>query len=73
MPCVLPVLSLKVLVFAKREWIAKVLALGALYSLGVVVGFLPLAGLLLFLRSGGETLGWDSICSRRAWWRCFPC
>jgi thiol:disulfide interchange protein DsbD len=60
MPCVLPVLSLKVLDLAKKGGMdrKKVLAHGALYSLGVVVSFLALAGLLLFLRSGGETLGW---------------
>ncbi|QQS05658.1 MAG: thioredoxin family protein [Fibrobacterota bacterium] len=60
MPCVLPVLSLKVLDLAKKGGFdrKKALAHGALYALGVVLSFVGLAGILLFLRSGGETLGW---------------
>ncbi|MES2993021.1 MAG: thioredoxin family protein [Pseudomonadota bacterium] len=59
MPCVFPVLALKVLAFAqpgqrRRQRIGAGLA----YTAGVVVSFLALAGLLLALRAGGEQLGW---------------
>lgn len=57
MPCVLPVLSIKVLGFiqAPRDIIRRH---GLLYGAGVVVSFLVLAGLLISLRAGGEKLGW---------------
>ncbi|MEO1081921.1 MAG: protein-disulfide reductase DsbD [Pseudomonadota bacterium] len=57
MPCVLPVLSLKVLGFAmacpeERH------RHGQLYSLGVVLSFLAIAVVLLSLRSTGQAIGW---------------
>jgi thiol:disulfide interchange protein DsbD len=59
MPCVFPVLSLKVLGFAAHAGDRRsVLAGGLAYTLGVVLSFLALAGLLLALRAGGEQLGW---------------
>lgn len=59
MPCVFPVLSLKVLGFAahaddRGTRIASALA----YAGGVVLSFVALAALLLGLRAGGEQLGW---------------
>lgn len=59
MPCVFPVLSLKVLGFAahaddRGTRIASALA----YTGGVVLSFVALAALLLGLRAGGEQLGW---------------
>jgi len=59
MPCVFPVLSLKLLSFAqpgqrRRHRVAAGLA----YTAGVLVSFVALAGLLLTLRAGGEQLGW---------------
>jgi len=60
MPCVLPVLGLKVLALAQsaqkslRERRRETLAFGA----GVLVSFWILAGLLLVLRAGGQGLGW---------------
>jgi thiol:disulfide interchange protein DsbD len=57
MPCVLPVLSIKVLGFAgKRE--ATRHRSGLLYAAGVLVSFWLLAALLLGLRALGEELGW---------------
>ena len=60
MPCVLPVLSLKVLSFVRhsseeggRPW-----RHGVAYTVGVVGSFLALAGALLALRAGGEQIGW---------------
>ncbi|MGI9153093.1 MAG: protein-disulfide reductase DsbD family protein, partial [Rubrivivax sp.] len=59
MPCVFPVLSLKVFGFtAHAQDRRAVLAGGLAYTGGVVVSFLALAGLLLALRAGGEQLGW---------------
>ena len=59
MPCVFPVLSLKVLALAQhagtpRERWSSALA----YTAGVVLAFLALAGLLIAARAGGEQLGW---------------
>jgi thiol:disulfide interchange protein/DsbC/DsbD-like thiol-disulfide interchange protein len=59
MPCVFPVLSLKVLGFASHASDKRGLLLGgAAYTAGVVLSFVALAALLLALRAGGEQLGW---------------
>jgi len=59
MPCVFPVLSLKVMGFARHADDRRGLLAGGLaYTAGVVLSFLALAGLLLALRAGGEQLGW---------------
>ena len=58
MPCVFPVLSLKVLGFARGGDRRTVAAGGLAYSAGVMLSFVALAGLLLGLRAGGEQLGW---------------
>lgn len=60
MPCVLPVLSLKIFDFVKRsgESRIKVFSHGLVFTAGVLVSFWILAGLLLVLRRGGEQLGW---------------
>jgi thiol:disulfide interchange protein len=59
MPCVFPVLSLKILAVtqhaddARQRWISALA-----YTAGVVLSFLALAGLLIAARAGGEQLGW---------------
>jgi thiol:disulfide interchange protein/DsbC/DsbD-like thiol-disulfide interchange protein len=59
MPCVFPVLSLKVLGFAGHAHDRRALLGGGLaYTAGVVASFVGLAALLLVLRAGGEQLGW---------------
>lgn len=60
MPCVLPVLSLKIMGFVKQagEDRKKVLRHGMAFTVGVVASFWILAGLLLILRASGEFLGW---------------
>ena len=59
MPCVFPVLSLKVLGFASHAHDRRALVLGGVaYTTGVVLSFVGLAALLLVLRAGGEQLGW---------------
>lgn len=60
MPCVLPVLSLKVLKFfghggrdnaaARRSFV--------LAATGIIVSFLAIAGFLVLLRQGGDSIGW---------------
>jgi thiol:disulfide interchange protein len=57
MPCVLPVLSLKVLGLLEAGP-AAIRAHGWFYSAGVISSFLALGGLLLGLRSAGFALGW---------------
>jgi len=59
MPCVFPILSLKVLGFAGHAHSRRALAAGGLaYTTGVVLSFVVLAGLLIALRAGGEQIGW---------------
>ena len=59
MPCVFPVLSLKVLGFAAHAQQRRALLTGGLaYTAGVVASFLALAAVLIALRTGGEQLGW---------------
>ena len=58
MPCVFPVLAIKVVSFAQEKNQAARLAGGLAYSAGVVLSFLALGALLLGLRSAGEQLGW---------------
>jgi len=60
MPCVFPVLSLKLigLVQHRGEEPARMRAHGMAYAVGVVASFLLLAGLLLALRAAGAQIGW---------------
>ena len=60
MPCVLPVLSLKVFSLMKHAGENKGAAWiqGVAFTAGVVISFWLLAGLLLILRSAGNHLGW---------------
>ena len=59
MPCVFPVLSLKVMGFAQHAGEHRKLWSGGLaYTAGVVISFVALAGVLLALRAAGEQLGW---------------
>jgi thiol:disulfide interchange protein DsbD len=59
MPCVFPVLSLKVLGIAAKGGDGHGKALhGLAYAAGVVLSFIAVAGLLLALRSAGAAIGW---------------
>lgn len=60
MPCVFPVLSLKILGFVEHADAEQttVRRQGWLYTAGVMASFLALAGALIALRAGGEQLGW---------------
>ncbi|MGD8476866.1 MAG: thioredoxin family protein [Burkholderiales bacterium] len=60
MPCVFPVVGIKVLTFVEnsRSSPASLRAHGLLFALGVLASFWVVAGALLGLRAGGATLGW---------------
>ena len=60
MPCVFPMIGLKVLGFAKEAGASRrtVVFNGLLYSAGVIVSFLALALLIIGLKSGGSSVGW---------------
>lgn len=57
MPCVFPVLSLKVLSFLRDEEHNHAIH-GLSYTFGVVISFIGIALLLLTLRETGSALGW---------------
>lgn len=60
MPCVFPVLSIKILGFVQQagEDQAKVKVHGIVFTVGVLVSFWVLAGLFLILRAAGQEIGW---------------
>jgi len=60
MPCVFPVLSLKLIGLARHRGLAprQLRRHGAAYALGVVLSFVGLAALLLGLRAAGAQIGW---------------
>jgi DsbC/DsbD-like thiol-disulfide interchange protein/cytochrome c biogenesis protein CcdA len=59
MPCVFPVLAIKVMGFAQNAHDRRGHRISALaYSAGVVLSFVALGALMLGLRSAGEQIGW---------------
>ncbi len=60
MPCVLPVLAIKVMAVAQHahQTQREQRLQGLAYTAGVILSFLALGGLMLGLRAGGEQLGW---------------
>lgn len=60
MPCVFPVLGIKILGFVNQAGHArsKIVAHGLVFTLGVLLSFWALAGVLAILRAGGDQLGW---------------
>lgn len=59
MPCVFPVLAIKVLGFARHGDDRRAHRISGLaYSAGVVLSFVALGALMLALRAAGEQLGW---------------
>jgi len=60
MPCVLPVIALKILGFVSqsREHPKRVRQLGLVYTLGVLASFLVLAGLVIAVQATGKRAGW---------------
>ncbi len=58
MPCVFPVLAIKVVGFVQVKDKSARVTSGLAYTAGVVLSFLALGALLLGLRAAGEQLGW---------------
>lgn len=60
MPCVFPVLGIKILGFVEQSGHQKkkVVAHGLVFALGVLLSFWSLAAVLAILRAGGSQLGW---------------
>ncbi len=60
MPCVLPVIGLKIFGLVKMagDDKPKVKKLGWVFSLGILASFLALALLVILLKSAGEQVGW---------------
>jgi thiol:disulfide interchange protein DsbD len=59
MPCVFPVLAIKVMSFTRHAEDRRAHRISGLaYTAGVVLSFVALGALLLALRSAGEQLGW---------------
>ena len=59
MPCVFPVLSIKVLSFTQQhQTITERQRHGVAYTAGVVSSFIAIAAIMLSLRAAGEAIGW---------------
>ena len=60
MPCVFPVLGIKILGFVNQSGNdrKKITLHGLVFALGVLLSFWSLAAVLLILRAGGSQLGW---------------
>ena len=58
MPCVFPILTLKVLSFSKPMPVHQRRLQGLAYTLGVVLSFVLLGLLLVWVREAGALLGW---------------
>ncbi|MDH7502416.1 MAG: thioredoxin family protein [Verrucomicrobiota bacterium] len=60
MPCVLPVISLKILGFVQqsKQSPGRVKKMGLLYGLGVVFSFLVLAGIVVAVQKAGGAASW---------------
>ncbi|MEO7599906.1 MAG: protein-disulfide reductase DsbD domain-containing protein [Opitutus sp.] len=60
MPCVFPVLGIKILGFVNQAGHerSKVVAHGLVFALGVLLSFWTLATVLAVLRAGGDKIGW---------------
>ncbi len=71
MPCVLPVIALKIFGFVKiaHERRLEILKHGGIFALGVLVCFWLLSGILLILRAYGEGIGWGFQLQEPVLWR----
>ena len=60
MPCVLPVISLKVLGFVSQAGVerGRIRRLGLAFAAGIVATFVALAAAVALLQAGGEQIGW---------------
>ena len=68
MPCVFPVLSIKILSLVESHHDGGSIRLhGLAYAGGVVASFVAIAVLLISLRAGGEAIGWGFQLNRPLW------
>ncbi len=60
MPCVLPVIAIKVMSFLEQadEEPGRVRALGLVFTAGIISAFLALAAIVLAVRAAGQSVGW---------------
>lgn len=60
MPCVFPVLGLKIMGFVNQAGASRrhTALHGLVFVAGILLSFWTLCGILLFLRAGGEQIGW---------------
>ena len=60
MPCVLPVIALKILGFVSeaKSSPGRVRALGGVYAIGVLMSFLVLAAIVIGVKAAGHQAGW---------------
>ena len=60
MPCVLPVIALKIFGFVaqSQEAPGRIRKLGVVYALGVVFSFVVMAGIVIALQSAGKAASW---------------
>ena len=60
MPCVLPIVFLKLsnTIEQSKQKTSSIILSNLFYSIGVICSFLLLALILLFLKKGGESIGW---------------
>ncbi|MBX9938017.1 MAG: thioredoxin family protein [Candidatus Obscuribacterales bacterium] len=63
MPCVLPVIAIKVMSFLEQagEAPGRVKALGLVFSAGILASFLALALLVLAVKAAGQSVGWGFL------------
>ena len=70
MPCVFPVLAIKVVSFVHVKDQATRVSAGLAYSAGVVLSFLALGALLLGRRASSSAGAFS--CKALSWWRRWP-
>ncbi len=58
MPCVFPVLSLKILSFVNQTDTKRALRHGAVFASGIILSFWVLSGMLIVVRAFGSKVGW---------------
>ena len=58
MPCVFPVLSMKALSLVRHAGEPGIKLQGVMYTAGVLISFLSLAGVLIAMKASGAAIGW---------------
>ena len=66
MPCVFPVLSIKIMQLARHHDQQATRIQGLSYMVGVIGSFVGTAALMLSLRAGGTAVGWGLAAHERS-------